>query len=79
MADFSCERDCPKRKPGCHGHCEKYLKEKAAHEDRLAKEKLERDVQNYINNNIGRGMAYNARRKKDAYCYRIVGPKGRRG
>lgn len=78
MADFSCPKYCPKRDPRCHGHCEKYLEEKAIHDEKLAKVRLEQDVKNYVNESIGRGLDYSARRKKDAYSYRIVGPKGRR-
>ena len=31
MNNFSC-KGCPTRTPGCHGYCEKYLKEKAEYE-----------------------------------------------
>lgn len=29
--DFSCEPNCPKRKPGCQDHCEKHQRELAEH------------------------------------------------
>ena len=32
---FSC-KGCEERKPGCHGSCEKYKREKAEYEERKA-------------------------------------------
>lgn len=34
----------PKRQPGCHDHCPDYAKDKAAHDERKAKEDFARAV-----------------------------------
>ena len=43
---FTC-KGCLDRKMGCHGSCEKYKKERAEHDKRLAQRESERSVINY--------------------------------
>ena len=44
-----CVRDCPDRKTGCHGSCEKYLKFRRERMAIIAKKNKERDTREYIN------------------------------
>lgn len=44
---FSCEPNCEKRKPGCHDHCEKYQKERAAFDKRKAELAEDKKVMDY--------------------------------
>ena len=46
---FTC-KDCGDRYPSCHGKCEKYIREKAEHDERKAVEYQRRKVQNDIQN-----------------------------
>ena len=41
---YSC-KDCQQRYPGCHGKCETYKREKAAHEEERAALNREREIQ----------------------------------
>lgn len=60
---FSCGRDCPDRKPGCHGQCEKYKKERAAYDKRKAELNRYKDAQSYtMDIVVGRS---NARAKRN--------------
>lgn len=43
----SC-KDCADRHPGCHGHCERYLKEKAEHDDLAAKRRASLEYSRYM-------------------------------
>ena len=43
----SC-KDCADRHPGCHGHCERYLKEKAEHDELNRKRQLSLEYTAYI-------------------------------
>lgn len=43
MGAFTC-KGCEKRYVGCHSHCEKYIREKAAHEERKAAEDKEKAI-----------------------------------
>lgn len=49
---FSC-KDCGNRFPGCHGTCDTYKQEKAAHDERKAIEYQKRKAQNDIDNQRG--------------------------
>lgn len=41
--NFSC-KGCSNRKPGCHGKCDKYKREKEAHEERKRQEQIQRGL-----------------------------------
>lgn len=45
---FTCEPNCPTRRPGCQDHCEKHQAEKAAYEARKAELRRDSDVRDYI-------------------------------
>lgn len=46
---IECCRYCEdKRKPGCHATCEDYIREKAEHDEFLAKQKAEKQVRSYF-------------------------------
>ena len=51
MARFkiSCCRDCPDRHPCCHGHCEKYIQERAEYDETMAQKRKETDIRNGLN------------------------------
>lgn len=44
-SNFSC-KGCPDRHPGCHAKCEKYNREKAAHEAEKAEAAKKAAIQN---------------------------------
>ena len=44
---FTCSRDCPERKPGCHDHCDKYKRERAAYDKRKAELDKHREARQY--------------------------------
>ena len=51
MARFKidCCRDCPDRHPCCHGHCEKYIRERAEYDATMAEKRKETDLRNGLN------------------------------
>jgi len=46
---ITCCKDCADRVPGCHGTCEKYLKQKAEHDAEKAEAKKKLDVISGLN------------------------------
>jgi len=68
MMTIKCCRPCkaPKRYPGCHDHCEEYLKEKEAHNQRLAELAQDRGVSAAIYTDRGRKVE-KAMRKRRSY------------
>lgn len=65
---IKCCNGCvpPKRYPGCHDHCEEYIKEKEAHNQRKAE--LDRDRQLTTAIYVDRGnKVEKAMRKRRAY------------
>ena len=69
---YSC-KDCGDRYPGCHDHCEKYKAEKAAHDERKAKEYQKAKVRNDINNQKGVVIARTTRKRSWYSKYRNMG------
>lgn len=63
---YSC-KDCQQRYPGCHGKCETYKKEKAAHEEQRAAQKREREIRlpSQGQPSAGNGMNRNHMNRKD--------------
>lgn len=59
---FSCY-GCTERTPGCHGKCEKYQQEKAAHDERKAVEYQKRKTRNDINSQRGVVIGRTSRKK----------------
>ena len=49
---FSCEPNCVNRKPGCHDHCEKYMREKAEHDRRREAEASRQKIDSCLIHNI---------------------------
>lgn len=47
LSMFTCGRDCVDRKPGCHSHCEKYKRERAAYDKRKAELNKDREARRY--------------------------------
>ena len=43
-AIITCCKDCQERHPGCHATCEKYIKQKAEHDERTAEYRKEHSV-----------------------------------
>ena len=60
---FTCEPDCPERKPGCQDHCEKYIREKAEHDKRVSIENTRNYLDSYTTRRI---MCYRDRKAKSA-------------
>ena len=58
---FTCEPNCPERRPGCQDHCEKHQRELAEHLRLKALERQRREVDCYISDN--KAKKYNARVK----------------
>lgn len=46
MKDNPCTRECPNRKPGCHGSCEDYQAYKKRNEDQKKAQALEKETKN---------------------------------
>lgn len=66
MSNFPC-LNCPDREIGCHGKCEKYLKEKAEHnrkKDILDRENLSRS---YAIEQVGNYKDHMAKKPKLTY------------
>ena len=43
-----CKKDCPRRKPGCHGSCEDYHLWREQEEQRMEVVMKQRDINNYV-------------------------------
>lgn len=57
---FTCGPNCENRKPGCHDHCEKYQRERAAYDKRKAELDKDREVMNYTLKLITKRANYRA-------------------
>lgn len=58
-------KDCVERHPGCHGHCERYLKEKAEHDALSAKRRESLEYEKYRHRLFSRNsMVRNAKNKR---------------
>ena len=42
---IECCKDCPDRHPGCHGHCERYKKERAEYDETMSAKRHEADIE----------------------------------
>lgn len=60
-----CCKDCTERHVGCHGKCERYIKQNEEHQKRLAEEKKANDVQRYKNENSRKWVDDRAKSKKN--------------
>lgn len=67
---YSC-KDCQQRYPGCHGKCETYKKEKAAHEEQREAQKREREIRQglYMQRSSAVTRATKRRKRKDQKSY----------
>jgi hypothetical protein len=63
MRSFTCAPDCPRREPGCHGKCEKYIQEKAAYEKRKAIVDKDRYIRQYMIDRKELSLSKAAKRK----------------
>lgn len=61
MAEFTC-KGCEKRVPGCHGSCDKYKEEKAAHEARKEKKRQKTQLDEYQSKAIQRSISKRGRK-----------------
>jgi hypothetical protein len=43
-----CERECPRRKVGCHANCKEYIEQKAKIEDERKKKWLAKEYDAYM-------------------------------
>lgn len=62
--NFPCTKDCPERYPGCHDHCDKYKTARAKYDERMAKERLDRHIDNYQNGMVRKIKDYKAKSRK---------------
>lgn len=46
---IDCCQNCPDRHAGCHGHCEKYIQERAEYDETMAQKRKETDLRNGLN------------------------------
>ena len=46
----------PKRHPGCHGHCDEYIKEKATHDEMKMAEDKRKRIQYGLDSQCARGV-----------------------
>lgn len=60
-----CCHNCTERHIGCHGKCEKYIKQNEEHQKRRAKEKMDTEVVRYKNENIRKYLDGQAKHRKD--------------
>ena len=65
-AIIKCCHHCvaPKRHPGCHGHCQEYITQKAEYEQIKAKHDLKRNVDSAIYGDRG-NKVYKAMRERE--------------
>lgn len=61
MAEFTC-KGCERRFPGCHGSCDKYQAEKAAHEARKKEEQNQKRLDEYQSKAIQRSISKRGRK-----------------
>lgn len=61
--NFSC-KGCPNRYPGCHGKCEKYIREKAEFEERKRVAKIQEDLDSVAQIRYYRNKDYYAKKNK---------------
>jgi hypothetical protein len=61
MTEFTC-KGCGKRVPGCHGSCDKYKAEKAAHEARKKEEQNQKRLDEYQSKAIQRSVSKRGRK-----------------
>lgn len=61
MSDFSC-KGCGSRHSGCHAKCEKYIAEKAAHEEKRAAERKAKNIEMGLDAHTFRAIERNAKR-----------------
>ena len=61
MAEFTC-KGCEKRVPGCHGSCDKYKEEKAAHEARKEKKRQKTQLDEYQSKAIQQSISKRGRK-----------------
>lgn len=70
MANFTC-KGCGNRYPGCHAHCEKYIAEKKAYDEKMAeyrkKHALKTSLDSQMYDTIGRALK--RQKKKGASKY----------
>lgn len=64
MPIFTCAKDCPGRKPGCHGTCEKYKREAAENQRRLDAEKKRRQENAYEVDTFMKKLNFKAKERK---------------
>lgn len=69
---FTCEPNCPRRRPGCQDHCEKHQRERAEHLRLKAIARRNRDVDCYISDN--KAKKFNARVKSKKVSLGTIGP-----
>ena len=62
MANFTC-KGCGNRYPGCHSHCEKYIAEKQAYEERMEVLRKEREIRNGLYNEMYNTMNKTRKRR----------------
>lgn len=62
--EFTCEPDCPKRKPACQDHCEKHQREKAEHERKKRIYDEQRHIDGYASGMILNSRNASAKRAK---------------
>ena len=60
---FRC-KDCTKRYPGCHDHCEQYQEDKALNEKRKHDEYLKNQASMYIYRHVGDVLDGRAKSRK---------------
>ena len=65
---FNC-KDCERRYPGCHDHCEQYQAAKAINEQRKYEENLQRQAGMYTYHHVGHIRDMQAKRRRDQSGY----------
>ena len=60
-----CCHNCTERYIGCHGKCEKYIKQNEEHQRMRAKEKLDNEVVRYKNERIRTCLDQQVKHRKD--------------
>lgn len=74
MGIFKSCRSCTERTPGCHGKCEKYIKERADF-DKVKENQKEKDLEyrSYRRESMAKTMAAKAMEKKKKRSYPGMG------
>ena len=69
---FPCTPDCPERVPGCHDHCERYIRAKEKHDQEKAEARRIKHIDDYSITVMLDNRDISAKRAKHNKSYRML-------